>query len=112
MKSRGLSLIFAVGCLILFAAFAIGYANWGEFSNRIGIMQILMGALGAVVLFLAVMSIPNRGKARWTALILCAILLLGFSALTIFSIGIFMAPVALLLLGFSIWKSRHTKVQA
>ena len=36
MKGRGLLLIFAVGCITLFAAFAIGYANEGvgEFAHQ------------------------------------------------------------------------------
>ena len=107
MKGRGLSLIFAVGCILLFAAFAIGYANWGGLANRIGIVQILMGTLGIAVLTLVAISILNRGKARWTVLTLCAILLLGFSALIIFSVGWLIAPVALIMLVFSIWKLQH-----
>lgn len=117
MKGRGLLLIFAVGCIILFATFVMGYADEevGEFAHKIGIMQILTGALGVIVLVLAVMSILNVGKARWTALTRCAILLLGFSALTVswakFSglifarVGLLMAPAALMMLVFSIMSS-------
>ncbi len=107
MKGRGLLLIFTVGCILLFAAFGIGYANWGDLANRIGIVQILMGTLGVIVLVLVAMSILDGGKARWTALTLCAILLLGFSVLLIFSVGWLIAPVALLLLGFSLWRLRR-----
>ena len=111
MKGRWLSLIFAVGCIILIAAFAIGYANLGDFAHRIGIMQILMGAIGVIVLILAAMSILNNGKSRWTALTQCSIVLLGFSALTFFSIGLLIAPAALIMLVFSIWKLHTVKVQ-
>lgn len=95
---------FIVGCATIFAAFGIGWANWGELANRIGIMQILMGVLGVMVVLLVVLGILSRGKERWTSLTLGAILLLGFSALTLFSVGIFVAPVALILLGISLWK--------
>jgi len=111
MKDRRLALIFTVGCIILLAAFGIGWANWGEFANQIGIMQILMGALGFAVILLVAMGILSRDKERWTALVLVAILALGFSGLTFASIGIIVAPIALLLLGFSLWRllRRQTK---
>ncbi len=111
MKTRWLVAIFAVGCAVLLAAFGIGWANWGELANRVGVIQILMGVLGVVVILLAVMSILSRGKERWTALALVAVLLLGFSALTIASTGIIGAPLGLLLLGFSIWKLLHRRTE-
>lgn len=112
MKGRRSLLIFAVGCIILFAAFTIGYTNEGvgEFANQTGIMQILTGALGVVVLVLAVISILNVGKARWTALIWCAILLLGFSALIFSSVvGRLIAPAALIMLVFSIMNTLNVE---
>ncbi len=111
MKRLWSAVIFAVGCAILFAAFGIGWADWGKLANRIGIMQILMGALGVVVVLLVVSGILSRGKERWTALLFVAILLLGFSALTVASIGIIVAPIGLLLLGFSIWRLLHRQTE-
>ena len=93
-----------VGLAILVAAFGIGWANWGEFTSRTLVMQTLTGALAAVVVFLLAMGILNKGKERWRALTLDAILLLGFSALILFSLGWLFAPVALLLLGLSLWR--------
>ena len=104
MKNRGLLLIFVVGCIILFAAFGIGFTKWDELTHRDGIVQILMGALGVTDLVLMVRGILGGGKERWTAFTLGAILLLGFSAFSIFSVGFFIAPAALLLLGFSLGK--------
>ena len=100
-----------MGCAILLTAFGIGWADWGGLANRIGIMQILMGALGVMVVLLVILGILSRGRERWTSLTLGAILLLGFSALTIFSVGMFVAPVGLFLLGFSIWKLLHHRAK-
>ncbi len=104
MKKLGKAVSFTAGCGILFAAFGIGWADWWELANRIGVMQALMGALGVVVTLLVVMGVLSRGKERWTALALGAILILGFSALTFFSVGWLMAPAALVLLVFSFWR--------
>ena len=95
--------IFAAACAILLAAFGIGWADWGELASRVGIVQALMGALGVMVALLVVMGVLCRGKERWTALALGAILILGFSALTFFSVGWLIAPVPLALLVFSLW---------
>ncbi|MFH0768899.1 MAG: hypothetical protein V1932_04965 [Chloroflexota bacterium] len=111
MKKLGILASFMVGCAVLFSAFVIGWADWGKLANRIGIVQILIGALGVVVIILVVMGILSKGKERWTALILVAVLLLGFSALTIASTGIIGAPLGLLLLGFSIWKLLHRRTE-
>ena len=99
---------FIVGCVILFVAFGIGWADWWKLTNRVGVMQVFMGALGFLVILLAVMGILSKGKERWTALTLSAVLLLGFSALLFFSVGWLIAPVALLLLGFFLLKRRRS----
>lgn len=103
---KGLSLLvsFAMGCAILVAAFGIGWANWWELGNRTIVVQTLMAALVVVVLLLVAMAFLSKGKERWKALTLDAILLLGFSALVFFSVGWLMAPAALLLLGLSLWR--------
>ena len=74
-------------------------------------MQTLMGALAVVVVLLVAMGILSKGKERWTALTLGAILLLGFSALLFFSLGWLIAPVALLLLGFFLWKMLSSQTE-
>ena len=111
MKKLRSAAIFAVGCAMLLAAFGIGWADWGKLANRIGIMQILMGALGFVVVLLVVLGILSTDKDRWTALLFVAILLFGFSALTFASTGIIVAPIGLLMLGFSIWKLLHRRTE-
>ncbi len=111
MKKLGLLISFIVGCAVLFAAFGIGWADWGKLPNQVIVMQILMGALAVMVVLLVAMGVLSKGRERWTALTLGAILLLGFSALIFFSLGWLMAPAALLLLGLSVWKlkQRHSE---
>jgi cation transport ATPase len=104
VKRLGLLVSFILGSAMLVTAFGIGWANWWEPINRTVVIQTLMGALAVVVVFLAVMAIVGKGKERWKALTLDAILLLGFSALVFFSVGWLIAPVALALLGFSLWR--------
>ena len=89
---------------MLVAAFGIGWANWGKLANQEVVMQILMGVLLIVVLFLTLMAIPSRGKDRWRALTLDCVLLLGFSALLFFSVGWMAAPFALFLFVLSLLK--------
>jgi uncharacterized membrane protein len=68
-----------------------------------------MGALVVAVLFLAVMAFLSKGKDKWIAFILVSALLLGFSVLSLFSIGLMVAPLALFLLVFSLLKLRRGK---
>lgn len=104
---------FVAGCAVLLAAFGIGWADWGKLTNQVIVMQALMGVFGVIVVILAAMGILSKGKERWTALTLGAILLLGFSALLFFSLGWLIAPAALLLLGFSLWRlHRQTEYRA
>ena len=104
----GLLVSFIAGCAILVAAFGIGWANWGKLPNQIIVMQTLMGALVVVAVLLVVMGVLSKGKERWEALTLDAILLLGLSALIFFSVGWLIVPVALLLLGFSLRRLRRS----
>ncbi|MDP2731082.1 MAG: hypothetical protein Q8O55_11475 [Dehalococcoidales bacterium] len=84
MKKLGLLTTFIIGCAVLFAAFGVGYADWGKLSNQIIVMQALMGALAVVAVLLVVMGVLSKGKERWKALTLSTILVLGFSALVLF----------------------------
>lgn len=106
MKMRIIVAIFTLACLALIAGLILGLARQGEPLYITGI-NILMGVSGLVIATLVFMGIFFAGKERWTAMALAASLLLLFSALTIFSVGIFIAPVGLFLLGFSIWKLLH-----
>lgn len=55
-----------VGCVLLAAAFGVGWTNWGKFENQETIMQVLMAAILAVVVFLAVKLLPLSGSSSYT----------------------------------------------
>ena len=67
-------------------------------------MWMLLGGLGASLALMVLWGVFATGQGRWLAFGLVAMLGLGFSALTIFSVGILVAPLGLLLLGFSLGK--------
>lgn len=96
---------------MLVAAFGIGWANWGKLANQEVVMQVLMGALLIMGLFLALMAILSKGKNRWKALTMDGVLLLGLSALVFFSVGWMVAPFALFLFGFSLVKLLRGKTE-
>jgi hypothetical protein len=114
VKTRILVTIFTIGIFALITILWLGLARPGEPATTVQptyvkTVDFLLGALGAVIAVLVFMGIFVSGEERWMALALVATLLLLFSVLAIFSIGIFIAPVALLLLGFSLWKYRHSE---
>ncbi len=100
---------FTVGCLTLLLMLGTAIARQGE-ARYLFVIPFTLTILGLVVVFLIVTSVLNKQKERWTALLLVAILLLGFSILTIFSVGLITAPLALFLLGLSIWKLVHQRI--
>ena len=100
---------FIIGCLTLLVTVGIALARQGE-ARYLFATPIILTVFGLMVAFLIFVSVLNREKERWTGLLLVAILLLGFSALSIFSIGLFLAPIALFLLGISIWKLVHQRL--
>jgi hypothetical protein len=110
MNVRTAIAIFTMACLALIAIFLLAFLRQGE-PIYITPINVLFGISGAGFVALVLMGIFLGGKERWTVFILVAILLLLFSALTIFSIGIFVAPVALILLGISLWKLLHRKTK-
>ena len=115
MKTRKLMAIFALGVLVLVAIIWLGITSpqiITEPSIYPDVIYFLDGAFGLVTAALVFMSIFLEGKERWTALMLAAILLLLFSILAIFSIGIDIAPVGLLLLGLSLWNRLHYRGSA
>jgi len=87
----------------LLAGFILGVARQGNPLYITGI-DIFIGISGIVIIALVFMGIFFADKERWISLALATALLLFFSAFTIFSVGIFIAPVSLFMLGFSIWK--------
>jgi chromate transport protein ChrA len=97
---------FVIGCLLLVAAFGIGWAKWGNLQNQETIMQVLMATILAVVAFLLVMIGISKGKDRWRAMLLDGILILGFSIL-LFDIGLLLLPLSLIFMVVSISKLRQ-----
>ncbi len=106
MKVRTAVAVFALACFALAIILFLAFMRHGQ-PTYIAPVNILLGVAGILFVILVMMGIFFERKERWTVFTLVAILLILFSALSIFSIGIFVAPVALLLLGFSILKFRH-----
>ena len=97
MKRLSVLVGFVTGCIIIVAVFTIGF-------NEV-VLLTLVGALLAMVLFLAVMGIMSKGKDRWRALALDGVLLLGFGIL-IFD-PVVLTPLGLFLLASSLLKLRR-----
>ena len=97
---------FAAGSACLVAAFGITWGRWLDPAEERfhPVIWILSGGLGASLALTVLWGVFATGQARWLAVSLVAILVLGSSALTIFSVGILVAPLGLLLLGFSLGK--------
>lgn len=110
MKMRTAVAIFVLACFALIATLLLGLMREGE-PIYITPVYILLAVTGILFIALVIMGIFFEGKERWTIFTLVAILLILFSALSIFSIGLFIAPVALFLLGFSLWKWFHHRTQ-
>lgn len=106
MKMRVLVAMFTLACLALITGLILGLARQGEplYITEVNILISIAGLVTATLIF---MGIFLADKKRWTALALAAALMLLFSILSIFSVGIYTAPVGLFLLGFSIWKLLH-----
>jgi hypothetical protein len=103
MRLRTAFAIFALACLALIAIFLLALLRQGE-PIYITLINVVFGISGAGFIALVLMGVFLPGGERWKVFVLVAILLLLFSVLTMFSIGIFVAPVALALLGIALWK--------
>ena len=101
---------FIIGSLTLLTAAGIALARQGE-ARYLFATPIILTVFGLVVASLVFVSVLNREKERWMGLLLVAILLLGFSALAFFGIGLYITPIALFLLGMSIWKLVHQRIE-
>ena len=104
--ARGIHLVafFAAGSACLVAAFGITWARWLNPAEERSVIWILLGGKGASLALMVLWGAFATGQARWLAFGLVALLVMGFSALTIFTVGILVAPLGLLLLGFSLGK--------
>ncbi|MHC4277843.1 MAG: hypothetical protein ACYSTI_11065 [Planctomycetota bacterium] len=91
---------FVTGCIIIVAIFTIGF-------NEV-VMVTMVGALLAMVLFLAVMGILSKGKDKWRVLALDGVLLLGFGVLIF---DVVMAPLGLFLLIFSLLQLKRVQAK-
>lgn len=109
MKMRTAVAIFALACFALATILFLALMRRGEPTYIAP--DILLGVAGTLFVVLVLMGIFFERKERWTVFTLVAILLILFSALSIFSIGIFIAPVALILLGIALWKLLHHRTR-
>ncbi len=98
--------VFTIGFLALLIGFGIALNSLQEYQP---IVLALLGVLGLAVILLISIAV-TRENERWMALLLSGILISGFSAMTIFSIGLLIFPIALLLVCISVWKLRHNQV--
>src|ERR1039457_5453207 len=94
---------FVIGCLALLSVIGIAIARQGE-ARYLFATRIILTILGLAAAFLLIAGILNADRERWVRLLLFAILLIGFSAIAIFSIGLFIAPIASILFAVASWK--------
>ena len=104
--AKVLAALFAVALACLAALFGVTWGNWvqPEDAGYDPLVWGLISGLGAAAALVVLWGISRGGRGRWLAFSLLATLVLGFSALTILSVGILMAPAGLVLLGFSLSK--------
>ena len=112
-RELGLVLLFASGAVFLGVAFAIFWAEWwGPPGDRSDLVSwVLLAGLGVSAGALTTSAVLSEGRARWLAFCMVAALLLGFSALTIVSIGILIAPLGFMLLVVSAMRLRSVARQ-
>ena len=109
-----LSFPFALGVFCLAFAFAITLSRSGGNNPADSLPQVFiwfsLAGLAFAIAQLGFVGVIHTARTRWLAFLLIAVLLLGFSALAIFSFGILTAPVGLILLGLSGYKLwRHSQ---
>jgi low temperature requirement protein LtrA len=97
---------FIIGILVLLAMLGITVSNHQSYESA-GLALLVI--FGLVVMLFILIGAKTRENERWMALLLLGILLLGFSALTIFSVGLFTTPIALFLTVMAVWKLVHKK---
>ena len=121
MSNRNLMIAsFVGGCVALVAVFVMA-AGGGSFVSGSGtviviaagggpsdfeivVRQLLAAIVAVAVIALVIIGATNSSRERWQAFLLAALLVLGFSALTIFSIGFILAPISLAFLIISIMR--------
>ena len=97
---------FAVGLVILYYMFGIGWLGWygGPESISTGYFWLLLCGLAICLLTIIGWGYGSESchnRKRWTALILASVLLILFGAWWIISLGIFFVVVGLALLIYS-----------
>ncbi len=96
--------LFLIGSATLTVAFGVFWADWwdlpGKYESLFG--EITYISVVASIILTILLAIAATGQERWLAFSVAAILMLGFSALTIISIGGLLGPLSLLLLVFSV----------
>ncbi len=108
MKKRVLVAVFITGCFVLIAILGLDLASHsGQNYDTARVWLLVVFGLAVAALVYAGIFLDRR--ERWTAFLLAAISVLLFSFLSIFSIGIFIAPFGLALLGLSLWKLSKRK---
>lgn len=100
MKRLRIIALFTAGLLLLIPALIVGWSG----SAEPHFIQWLLVGLGVVLALMVALGVSARGRERWSAFGLVSMLLLGSSALFIFSLGLLIAPFALVLLAVSLWK--------
>ena len=83
-------------------------ASWrslfGEPPNEFYALSIVGGGWLSVVLMIAWAILTPNTTRRWAALSLAALVLLGFSCLLIYSLGLITGPIGIALLSVSLFK--------
>ena len=97
---------FAIGVALLYYMFGIGWLGWygGPESVSTGYFWLLL--CGLAICLLSIIgwgygSESYNNRQRWTALILVSVLLILFGAWWLYSLGLFIAVIGLVLLIYS-----------
>ena len=95
---------FAVGLVILFYMFDLGWTRGSLSEDESALLRYLLAGLALCVLAITVWGIrseSHRHRMRWMALILAAMLLVALGVWWIISIGLFIAVIGQALLIYS-----------
>ena len=106
MRNRNLMIAsFVVGFVALVAVIVMAVDGGPSVSDsEIVVRQLLAVIIAVAVIALVIIGVTNSSRKKWLAFLLAALLTLGFSVLTIFSIGFILAPISLAFLIISIMR--------
>ena len=95
--------LFAVGATLLATGFAIFWIElWGFSADDTQFAWPILGGLGASMALILSWGIFVRERVRWLAFALVAVLVLGLSALMIWTVGFVLLPLGFGLLVVSL----------